>query len=156
MNLPQKLSIDTFCCVVKHTPLVSVDLIVRYEGKILLGRRINEPANGYWFTTGGRILKNETIKQAQFRIAKEELGMDTLPLSLKFLGVFEHFHKKSPFPGVSIHYINLGYLLDTRIPPHPPREQHSEYRWFRLEELMKHPDVHEYVKIYFKKDKNGR
>ena len=48
-----------FEVVVESTPLVSIDLVVRApDKKILLGKRVNRPAQGYWFVPGGRILKD--------------------------------------------------------------------------------------------------
>ncbi|HGU2589280.1 TPA: NUDIX domain-containing protein, partial [Escherichia coli] len=47
-----------FATIVRSTPLISIDLIVENEfGEILLGKRINRPAQGYWFVPGGRVLK---------------------------------------------------------------------------------------------------
>lgn len=52
------LPLDTFKTVIESTPLVSIDLIVlNSEGKILLGKRLKHPAQGYWFVPRGRILK---------------------------------------------------------------------------------------------------
>ena len=60
-----KLDHFTFIEVVKNSPLVSIDLIVRNaQNEVLLGLRNNEPAKNYWFTFGGRIYKNERIAQA--------------------------------------------------------------------------------------------
>ena len=39
---------DLFKTIIDNTPLVSVDLIVKHEGKVLLGKRVNKPAQGYW------------------------------------------------------------------------------------------------------------
>ena len=148
----KRLDEATFRCVIDAAPLVSIDLIAEREGKILLGRRKNRPARGYFFTTGGRILKNETIAHAIDRIANVELGLDRLPSSPIFIGVFEHFYEDSVFEGVSTHYVNLGYRLDVGALEHLPADQHSEYIWLTIEELMASPDVHPYVKNYFKKE----
>jgi len=149
---------ETFRCVVAHAPLVSVDLIVRRQddGAVLLGRRVNEPAKGQWFTTGGRVFKNETIDEAQQRLAREELGLETLPGTPQFLGVFEHFYDNAVFEGVTTHYVNLAYWLFVDALASPPRVQHDGYRWFSIDELLAAPDVHPYVKNYFKKDHHGR
>ena len=61
----QKTSRVDLIEVIKHTPLVSIDLIVRNgKDQILVGLRTNEPAKGFWFVPGGRILKNERITEA--------------------------------------------------------------------------------------------
>ncbi|WP_353661236.1 GDP-mannose mannosyl hydrolase [Hydrogenimonas sp. SS33] len=148
----KRLDDTTFRCVVENAPLVSVDLIAEHDGKILLGKRKNRPAQGFYFTTGGRIFKNETIEAAQNRIAKEELGLENLPHVPEFMGVFEHFYDDSIFDGVSTHYVNLAYYL--RVPKLQtlPREQHTEYRWFGIDELLASDEVHKYVKNYFTED----
>ena len=146
----QKLPPEIFRTIVQYTPLVSVDLIVHRHDKILLGRRVNRPAKGYLFTTGGRVLKNETLEEAQKRIAKVELGLEKLPAAPIFLGVFEHFYDDSVFEGISTHYVNLAYRLDVEELNHLPSDQHSEYVWLTVEELMASPEVHPYVKNYFK------
>jgi len=77
---------EVFECIIKNTPLISIDLIVKNkEGKILLGKRKNRPAKGYYFVPGGRIFKNETIEQAFKNISKHELGLDLDIESAKFL-----------------------------------------------------------------------
>ena len=94
-----RLDKEIFRCVVKNTPLISIDFIIKKENKILLGKRINPPAKGYYFTIGGRIFKNETIENAKKRILKEELNLSLTPypLSLNFIGTFEHFYEDSIF-----------------------------------------------------------
>ncbi|GAB6045619.1 GDP-mannose mannosyl hydrolase [Caminibacter profundus] len=161
------LPLDTFKCVVENTPLISIDFLIKKNNKYLLGKRVNSPAKGYYFTIGGRIFKNETIEDAQKRILKEELNLSltTYPLPLKFIGIFEHFYEDSIFgDDISTHYINLAYLLDFDIiskkhnSPYPlslnpnniPFEQHNEYIWLSIEEIMLRNDVHQYIKDYFK------
>ncbi|KDS03655.1 glycosyl transferase in colanic acid biosynthesis [Salmonella enterica subsp. enterica serovar Heidelberg str. RI-11-014316] len=40
--------------MVRATPLISLDFIVENgQGEILLGQRLNRPAQGYWFVAGG-------------------------------------------------------------------------------------------------------
>ena len=62
------LSIQAFKTVVKSTPLVSVDLLIKNQKKFLLGRRVNNPAKGSFFSIGGRIYKDEEIKDAIKRL----------------------------------------------------------------------------------------
>ena len=140
-----------FKTVVEYAPLISLDLITIYQGKILLGKRLHKPALGYYFTTGGIIKKNETIQKAMRRLAKIELGLE-LEKEPKFIGVFEHFYDDSIFENISTHYVNLGYMLElSEAAKNLPKEQHSTYKWFELEELLQSDEVHTYVKNYFKK-----
>ena len=147
-NNPGYLTDDLFKTIIENTPLVSVDLIVKHKGKVLLGKRVNKPAQEYWFTLGGRVFKNETIQSAIERIGKLELGIipENNP---KFIGVFEHLYDDSIFDAVSTHYVNLGYEIEVSGLEDLPTDQHNEYRWFGLEELMQSDEVHKYVKDYF-------
>jgi colanic acid biosynthesis protein WcaH len=146
------LDSSTFKTIVKHTPLVSIDLIVKKDNKVLLGKRLNKPAIGYYFTPGGRIFKNEKMKDAIARIAKEELGISS-KVDVDFIGVFEHLYDDSIFEGISTHYINLAYELNVNTHTSLPYDQHDDYIWISIEELMNRNDVHDNVKLYFKKDK---
>ncbi|GIT98446.1 GDP-mannose mannosyl hydrolase [Sulfurovum sp. TSL1] len=145
---PGYLRGDLFKTIIENTPLVSVDLIVKHKGKILLGKRVNKPAKGYWFTLGGRVRKDETIKSAIHRICNMEIGIIP-PENPGFIGVFEHLYNDSIFDDVSTHYVNLGYEIEVSDLEDLPRDQHNEYRWFGLEELIQNDEVHKYVKDYF-------
>lgn len=144
------IPIEEFKTVVEYTPLVSIDIITMFQDKILLGKRVNKPALGYYFTTGGIVRKNESFQEAKKRIVKNELGIE-LNQKLKFIGIFEHFYNDSIFDDVSTHYVNHGYLLKLYSELiNLPKEQHSEYKWFSIEELLNSNEVHKYVKDYFK------
>ena len=111
----KKLDIGTFNLIVQHTPLVSIDLIVEnQQQEIMLGLRKNRPARDFWFVPGGRILKNESLRDAFERITSGELGMVfTLEQSV-FTGVYEHFHNDDNFSGQSgygTHYIVLAFKI---------------------------------------------
>ena len=75
---------QTFEVVISSTPLISIDLLVKKDNKILLGKRINKPAQGYLFSIGGRIYKNETINSAMMHIASNELNI-SLKLTPSFI-----------------------------------------------------------------------
>ena len=140
---------QTFKTVINSTPLISIDLLVKKNNKILLGKRINKPAQGYLFSIGGRVYKNETINSAMMRIAKTELNIE-LKLIPKFIGVFEHFYDDSIYQNVSTHYVNLAYEIEIEEALNLPTEQHNEYLWLTIDELLKNKQVHKYVKNYFK------
>tara|TARA_B110001469_G_C9549075_1_gene272453 strand:+ start:93 stop:530 length:438 start_codon:yes stop_codon:yes gene_type:complete len=140
---------QTFKVVVRSAPLVSIDLIVKNNNMFLLGKRVNNPAKDYLFSVGGRVYKNEKINDAIMRIADSELGV-SLKSTPKFIGVFEHFYDNSIYENVSTHYVNLAYEMETEELLRLPTEQHNEYQWLTLEELLKSKLVHKYVKDYFK------
>ncbi len=148
-----KLDHFTFIEVVKNSPLVSIDLIVRNaQNEVLLGLRNNEPAKNYWFTFGGRIYKNERIAQAFQRIVEEEIGIDVDITDAQFVGVFEHLYGENfaQEPGFGTHYVVLAYEVKVIEPFRGlPDVQHHQYRWFRVEDLLQAHDVHPYTKAYF-------
>ena len=139
----------TFKTIVDSAPLISIDVLAKRNNKILLGKRVNKPAQDYYFSIGGRIRKNETIDNAMTRIAQNELNIE-LQSKPKFIGVFEHFYNDSIYEDVSTHYVNLAYEYEVEEVPNLPTEQHDEYKWFTIDELLESKQVHKYVKDYFK------
>jgi len=124
---------DEFIRVVKNTPLVALDLVIRSkDNELLLGMRVNEPAAGSWFVPGGRIRKDESIEEAFLRITKEELGKSYPIDNARLLGAFTHQYQTNfaRMPGISTHYVVLAYELLADVDQRQlPVEQHSEYRW---------------------------
>jgi len=139
----------TFKTIVDSVPLISIDILARKNNKVLLGKRVNKPAQGYYFSTGGRVNKNETINSAMHRIAKDELNIE-LKTTPNFIGVFEHFYDDGIYQEVSTHYVNIAYEYQVEEIPDLPTEQHSEYKWFTIGELLESRQVHKYTKDYFR------
>ena len=149
----QRLDPEDFDRVVRLTPLVSIDLVVRSpDARVLVGRRNNEPAKGCLFVPGGRVTKNETLAAAFRRISRAELGVERKIEAARFLGVHEHFYATNnrETPGFGTHYVVLAYELtspmqDLRL----PKDQHGEFAWLTEAELLCRPDVHANTKAYF-------
>ena len=145
------LPAETFKTIVTHTPLISIDLVVRNAaGAVLLGKRCNRPAQGYWFVPGGRVCKDESLDAAFLRLTTAELGQPFARSQGVFLGTYEHFYADCfAGPGTSTHYVVLGYSLQVAELARLPAEQHSDYRWFSPAELLADDLVHENSKAYF-------
>ena len=146
------LELETFKTVVASTPLVSIDLIIRNsQEQVLLGLRNNRPAQGYWFVPGGRIQKDERLEDAFSRLVEVELGVEAKFQKAGFLGPYQHFYADN-FSGdsFSTHYVVLGYelLLDIDL-NNLPTDQHQNYRWFGVDELLASDQVHQHTKDYF-------
>jgi len=139
----------TFKTIIDSAPLISIDILLKKDGKVLLGKRVNKPAQGYFFSMGGRVNKNEAIANAMARIAKNELNIE-LKYIPKFIGVFEHFYNDSIYDNVSTHYVNLAYEYEVEEIPNLPTKQHDEYKWFTIDELLQSEQVHKYTKDYFR------
>ncbi|RKG42759.1 MULTISPECIES: GDP-mannose mannosyl hydrolase [Acinetobacter] len=144
---------ETFKSVIQHTPLISIDLIVRNEqGEVLLGKRVNAPAKGYWFVPGGRVRKNETLDDAFVRLVREELGIKSgiTRADAKFLGVFEHFYDDCVFNNeISTHYIVLAYELNIRQELMRLKYvQHQDYIYKNTKEITSFEKINHYTKLY--------
>ncbi|EAA7246117.1 GDP-mannose mannosyl hydrolase [Salmonella enterica subsp. salamae] len=141
-----------FKTIVEHAPLISIDLIVyNSKSEVLLGKRVNPPAQNYYFVPGGRIYKNEKIADAFRRISQSELGTVVEHSSAKYCGVFEHFYSDAFVgPDVNTHYIALAYeiYIDIQL-SNLPSKQHAEYTFMTVERAKKDPSVHYYTQQYF-------
>lgn len=140
--------------LVKHAPLISIDLIIQDEDdRVLLGWRNNEPARGTWFVPGGVIRKGEHLDEAFARIARAELGLHIERRAASLVGAFEHLYDTNfaDVDGVSTHYVVLAYAIRLpELPVRPADQQHRELICLDPAELLAHPDVHENTKAYFR------
>ena len=158
------LSSEQFSQACAALPLVSLDFCLLRPScsgaaghELLLGLRNNRPAQGWWFTPGGRIRKNEQLASASARIALDELGLPatTLP-RVRLMGAWDHCYADSAFdPAVSTHYVNLPHWLalsqaeaDALTLPQGPDQQHARWQWLPLEQAVQNESVHAYVRVY--------
>ena len=150
---PRFINRDEFAQVVRNTPLVAIDLIIRNPDQcVLVGLRTNEPAKGKWFVPGGVIRKYERLADAFARIAKAEIGLEASIDGARFVGVYEHLYDSNVFgeEGFGTHYVVLAHQLDLdHQPPLESDRQHSGFRWMTPAELISSPDVHENTRAYF-------
>lgn len=147
------LSKQRFSQVIESTPLVSIDLVIEDEGgQILLGERLNRPAQGFWFVPGGRILKNENLEEAFARLTQEELGQEFELSQATLLGPYTHLYDDYVFGNeFTTHYVAIAYkLIVIRSDLSLPMDvQHSSYRWWDKDELLISDNVHIHTKWYF-------
>jgi colanic acid biosynthesis protein WcaH len=142
--------------VVKHAPLVSIDLIVTdAQGKVLLGKRKNDPAQGLYFVPGGRIFKDERIPVAFQRFTQSEIHQEMGIDKGRFLGVYEHLYAKTRWhlPSIITHYIVLAYVVDgVHDPVLKPDDQHFDWQWMDPASIREADSVHPNAKAYFPHD----
>ena len=146
------LSSEDFKSVIKNTPLVSIDLIIKSGDEYLLGKRVNNPAKDSYFVLGGRIQKDETKAKAYRRVSQSEFGITLDIDDATLLGVYEHFYGDNFFDdSFSTHYVAIAYIVevDKKLIKYPPN-QHNDYVWYDKEEIMSNQSVHNYTKDYFK------
>lgn len=130
--------------IVRYSPIVSVDLLVRVDDGLVLGKRQNEPAAGFWFIPGGRVKKGETREEAVHRIAREELGTNVD--IVESLGAFEHFYDTSDVKDINEkHYLANGYVVDAKSGDFDGDGQHVELRIFHDSPEPLHQYIRKYI-----------
>jgi colanic acid biosynthesis protein WcaH len=147
-----RLDDDTFRCIVKNTPLVSIDLIVRDpNGKIAVVRRTGNPAKGWYFVPGGRIFKGEKLESALKRIANDELKLNINLTHTRFFGPFTHLYDENRFDevGYGTHYVVLAYEVKAEKQTNYFDPYHDDIKWLSEDDIRASPVVHKYVKCYF-------
>jgi colanic acid biosynthesis protein WcaH len=120
---------EIFDIIVENIPILCVDGFIISDGKILLLKRNNYPAKNEWWVPGGRVLKNEALSDAIFRKVKEETNLETE--IIKQIGVCETIFETK-------HTVNICYLLRIKKTKIILNSDHSEYKWFHLNQL---PDM---------------
>ncbi|MBU4138536.1 MAG: NUDIX hydrolase [Euryarchaeota archaeon] len=88
------------------TPLLTVDTVTIYQGKIVLIRRKNPPFQDHFALPGGFVEVGETVETAAAREAKEETGLDVE--LIKLLGVYSEPSRDPRGHTVSIIFLAMG------------------------------------------------
>jgi colanic acid biosynthesis protein WcaH len=141
--------------LVKNGLLLAVDLILTdAEGRVLMGKRQNAPARGFWFVPGGRIFKNETLAQAIQRVSSTELSVAIAPAAVTVRGLFLHHYPDNVFgdPGFDTCYWVIACQAALPEEGFRPDSQHEDLRLWDPQSLLADPTVHRYTKNYFVAD----
>ncbi|AEH23733.1 NUDIX domain-containing protein [Pyrococcus yayanosii] len=85
---------------------LTVDLVILYEGGVVLVKRGKEPYKDHWALPGGFVEYGETVEEAAVREAKEETGLDVKLLSL--VGVYSRPDRDPRGHTVTIAFLALG------------------------------------------------
>ncbi|VVB88396.1 ADP-ribose pyrophosphatase [uncultured archaeon] len=88
------------------TPLLTVDALIIYEGKLVLIKRKNPPYKDQFALPGGFVEIGETVEEAVVREAKEETGLD-IEL-IKLAGVYSDPSRDPRGHTVSVCFLALG------------------------------------------------
>ncbi len=135
-------------------PICTTDVIFlnKERTKTLLFKRSNAPLKERYFSIGGRLLKGEKLLDGGVRQAFKEAGIRADKKKLIFGGVQEGLCKNSTFKNVSYHAIIIyyGYVIDEKC--HIKLDsQHSDYKWFSVNDKKLHPLIKKRVAIFVKK-----
>jgi len=124
MNIPSEL----YQSILASMPILCADAVIVNEEKCLLLLRDNEPAKGtYWFP-GGRVQKNELIKDAVLRKAKEETNLTCV--FEKIISIEETMFEKQGNMLTDVHTVNVCCLLrPLNIDELQVDRLHSGFKW---------------------------
>ena len=154
----QKLVLDQdeYFQAVSLTQLVSIDILVIYDAKLLVGERINNPAKGSFFVPGGKVYKNEYLKEALGRISEHEIGIRLTSNQITLNGIYDHLYEnKFKDDSCGTHYVCIACLfaLDdiekVDVVETAMLSQHHCVEWLDTNQILDHPKVHINVKSYF-------
>jgi colanic acid biosynthesis protein WcaH len=127
MIIPKKVYKE----IQKNIPLLCVDCLLIFNKKCLLLRRLNNPAKGKWWFPGGRILKNELIKNAAVRKIKDEVGLNAK--FRKILSIQETIFPRVENMISDIHTVNICcYLVTENIKNIKIDNYHDGFMWVDL------------------------
>ncbi len=139
--IPEKI----YRVIHRSLPIVCTDIIVSDgRGRFLLVKRKNKPEKGRWWFPGGRILKNETLKEAAIRKLKEETGLK--PKKIKSMGSYEYFSETGYFPGTNTHAIAFPFLVEVSPAGVRIDSQSSDWKWFDRVNSGWHPYLKKFLK----------
>jgi ADP-ribose pyrophosphatase YjhB (NUDIX family) len=113
--------------IVFQDPKVVAVVLVEYDGKVLLGKRNNNPGLGKWSFLSGFVDRYEKVEEAALREVKEETNLDVTLTAL--LGVYSDTSN----PNILIVYRAevKADILDMT----PQLEEVSELAFFSLDAL---------------------
>ncbi len=86
------------------TPYVTADVIIRYQGGIVLIERRNEPAG--WALPGGFVEIGESVEEAAAREAREETSLDVTLVEQFY--VYSRPGRDPRFHTVTVVFIGIG------------------------------------------------
>jgi 8-oxo-dGTP diphosphatase len=114
-------------------PIVGVGVVILKGDKILLGKRLNEPAKGKWSIPGGAVELGETIEQAVIREAKEETCLDVSdPILFDVINELD-FDKQDK---VRYQFVIVDYIVTVSDIGEPKAGSDAvELRWASLNEV---------------------
>ena len=116
---------------------VGVGIMILKEGKVLLGKRNDDPekadselrGEGTWTMPGGKMEFGESSEEAAIREVLEETGLSVDKKNLKLISVGNDRTEDA-------HFITIGFLCEnfSGDPKVMEPEEIVEWRWFELAE----------------------
>ena len=108
-------------------PIVGVGVLIIKDGKVLLGKRNEEPGKNTWSLPGGKLEFGETFEACAKREVKEETGLDVD--DLEFISLSNDRFENQ-------HFVTLGFKAGKFFgEPKNKEEEIKDWGWFDLNSL---------------------
>ena len=152
------LSREDYFQALSLTQLVSIDLLIFHQNKILVGERSNNPAQGCLFVPGGKVYKNEYLVEGLKRVSMQEIGFPLNTDQVKLKGIYDHIYENNfQDDSCGTHYVTIACQFDLPLEQQQKiiiienamLAQHHRIEWLKVNSIMHHPKVHDKVKSYF-------
>ena len=93
--LASQMDIEDYTIAHRHLPLICHDVLINYEGGILLVMRNRFPAKGILWGFGGRLKRGLSLEESLKRTVKEESNLDIH--NSEIIGLARHYWATEPF-----------------------------------------------------------
>ena len=113
-------------------PICGVGIVVFFQQKVLLIRRVKPPRQGEWSIPGGKQKLGETLQQAARREVQEETGLNLGPLML--VDVVDSIFKDSQGQ-IQYHYSLVEWIGEFVSGELNAADDASDAEWFELNEI---------------------
>jgi len=120
----------------ENLPIPFVDLLIIYQGKLLLMLRNNEPGKDLWFIPGGRVLLGETLEEAVKRVLQKETGLE--PQSIQQVATMSHF-----WPTTQT--VTTYYKVTVPTEQVTLNNEHRDHKWITKPTPNLHPYLQEMI-----------
>ena len=127
--------------ILASMPIACVDVAILHDGKVLLVKRLDEPAKGQFWLPGGRVLKGEMLKDAAIRKTRDEVGI--VCTAGPIVHTAETIFDDGP-GGTKVHSINACFLMYPQSNDFAVAtdDHHSDFIWVDSAD----PSLHDYVR----------
>ena len=127
------IDIPLYNKIKENIPIPCIDLLIVYQGNLLLMLRNNEPAKDLWFTPGGRIYKDEKLEDTVNRVLLEETGLK--PIKITQIATMSHYWPNT-------HTVTTYYVVEVDSDEILMNEEHREIKWINTS----HEHLHQYLR----------
>ncbi|MGQ9551325.1 MAG: NUDIX hydrolase [Candidatus Bathycorpusculaceae bacterium] len=129
-------------------PIVGVGAVIICNGKILLGKRKNDPGKGKWSIPGGIVELGEDPEQTAIRETKEETGLEVDKPEL--IDVVSNVVADGKGK-IKYHFVIVDYFLKLKRGALRAASDTEELRWVPLDVVEKY-DLTKTFREFFKRN----